>query len=236
MKRWALLTIVIYMGALAGVLLPTLLAAFWPDTLQYLRANIQQAASLQPADAEFYVGLMIWIGVMALAEAALLVVPVRIAGGRAVKKRHLVWPILAGLFMTALMVGAMWLALNEHLANTPDVRGEHWMYTFGIFILVWVIWTFLFGFYTGGRPPRTFMSRLVKFMLAGSILELLVAVPTHVIARQRNYCCAGFGTFWGLAVGFSVMLFAFGPGVFFLFVRRYFAIRPPAAANQGKTQ
>jgi hypothetical protein len=65
-------------------------------------------------------------------------------------------------------------------------------------------------------------------LLAGSILELLIAVPTHIIARWRNYCCAGFMTFWGLVTGLSVLLFAFGPGMFILFVRRLHSVTPPS--------
>ena len=45
----------------------------------------------------------------------------------------------------------------------------------------------------------------------GSVLELMIAVPTHIVARYRDYCCAGAMTFIGLTMGSSVMLFAFGP-------------------------
>ena len=99
----------------------------------------------------------------------------------------------------------------------------------GIVGAFWLVWALLLGFYCGGREPKTMMQRIVRFMVAGSILELLVAVPTHIIARSRSYCCAGYLTFWGLATGLSVMLFAFGPAVFVMFARRYQAIKPPAA-------
>jgi len=57
-------------------------------------------------------------------------------------------------------------------------------------------------------------------LLRGSILELLVAVPSHIIVRQRNECCAPIVTFWGIVTGISVMLLSFGPGVLFLFAAR----------------
>jgi hypothetical protein len=65
----------------------------------------------------------------------------------------------------------------------------------------------------------------VRLLIAGSILELLVAVPTHVYSRAKDHCCGGYATIWGIGVGISVMLFAFGPGVFFLFVRRWASVR-----------
>jgi hypothetical protein len=38
-------------------------------------------------------------------------------------------------------------------------------------------------------PPRCF-KRATRWLLRGSILELLVAVPSHVIVRRRDDCCA----------------------------------------------
>jgi hypothetical protein len=92
---------------------------------------------------------------------------------------------------------------------------------------LWLIWVFIFGFYTGNREPKTLMSRITRFLIAGSTLELLIAVPAHIIARCRNYCCAGFLTFIGLACGIAVMLFAFGPAVFMLLAKRVQSLRPP---------
>jgi hypothetical protein len=54
----------------------------------------------------------------------------------------------------------------------------------------------------------------------------LIAVPTHVVVRCRDYCCAGFLTFIGLTMGVSVMLFAYGPAVFFLYVERWKRLHP----------
>ena len=218
--QWALLTVVLYAVILATLLLPLMWAAFWPESFEGLR---------EEPGIYMYVGAggVIWVLVMAMAETALLVVPVRIARGRPARKRWLVFPLLASLFMLAVMVAAMYLGVWEHLENTEYLDGSYWTLAFWGIGILWGVWALLFGLFSFRRDPRTFMGRAVKFLLAGSILELLVAIPTHVIARQRNYCCAGFGTFWGLVSGVSVMLFAFGPAVFFLFVRRWPSIRPP---------
>jgi hypothetical protein len=73
---------------------------------------------------------------------------------------------------------------------------------------------------------RTLLKRMHRWLLRGSILELLVAVPSHIIVRRRGDCCAPLGTFWGIATGISVMLLCFGPGVFFLFVERFERLKP----------
>ncbi|KPK83586.1 MAG: hypothetical protein AMJ81_07825 [Phycisphaerae bacterium SM23_33] len=233
-KRWALLVVVLYAIIISAALGATLMAAFWPvglsEVTQILAGPFQGQDVLLPLRI-ILSGIAL---VMALAQVGLLVVPVRLAAGRPVTTRHIIWPILAGLFLAAVMIAAMCLAVWETLENTRGLDSWYWWGAYCAVGGVWLAWAFLFGFYTGARPPQTFMSRMVKFLLAGSVLELLVAVPTHVLARVRNYCCAGFLTFWGLAAGFSVMLVAFGPATFILFARRYASLQPRRPRPQRK--
>jgi hypothetical protein len=74
------------------------------------------------------------------------------------------------------------------------------------------------------------LKRSLRWLLRGSILELLVAVPSHIIVRRRGDCCAPLGTFWGIATGISVMLLCFGPSVFFLFVERFERLKPKSTS------
>ncbi|MGB2824743.1 MAG: hypothetical protein WBF17_27475, partial [Phycisphaerae bacterium] len=221
MKRWALLVVLLYGTILAVLAGPLILAAFVPDTfgLEVMKMQAMQDPRVWPVWA--------WVAVMMLAEALLLVVPVRAASGRPVRKRHVLSTVLATIFAVLLMVGGMVAAAIEHLGNTPGAEGPLPIVIFSAVGVLWLLWSILFGFYGGRGKPKTLISRLVRVLLAGSILELLIAVPTHIIARWRSYCCAGFMTFWGLATGVSVLLFAFGPGTFVLFIRRLRSVRPP---------
>ena len=88
------------------------------------------------------------------------------------------------------------------------------------------MWTLVFYRTSRDAAPMDVITRQCRYLLKGSILELLVAVPTHIVARARDYCCAGFWTFLGIAFGVSVMLFSFGPGVFFLFAARWKRLHP----------
>jgi hypothetical protein len=69
--------------------------------------------------------------------------------------------------------------------------------------------------------PASIASRLHRWLLAGSVLELLVAVPTHIAVRQRRECCAGIATGLGICAGVAVMLLSFGPSIGFLYYRRW---------------
>lgn len=229
MKRWALVVVLMYLVIMAAVLGLVIIGAFFPDSIRgLLEAARKQSNFGWPPDGVvvFHCFFWGWIAVMALAQTALLVVPVRVAAGRPTSRRWIVWPCLAALLLLAMLVGGMYLAAYETLDNTDWAGPWTWTAAYCGVAAVWLVWAFLFGFYTGARPPQTFVSRTVKFLLAGSVLELLVAIPAHVLARLRNYCCAGFCTFWGLAAGFSVMLVAFGPATFVLFARRYASLRP----------
>jgi hypothetical protein len=84
----------------------------------------------------------------------------------------------------------------------------------------------------GANPPDV-ISRQCRLLLRGSILELLIAVPTHIVARSRDYCCAGAMTFVGLTLGISVMLFSYGPAVFFLYAERWRRLHPEPAGESG---
>jgi hypothetical protein len=90
----------------------------------------------------------------------------------------------------------------------------------------WIIWGFIFHGFAKSDDPTALVVRSTRWLLRGSILELLVAIPSHIIVRRRDDCCAPIGTFWGIATGISVMLLCFGPGVFFLFADRFKRLNP----------
>ena len=96
-----------------------------------------------------------------------------------------------------------------------------------------MIWALvIFRRFAKSDEPDALLKRTTRWLLRGSILELIIAVPSHVIVRRRDDCCAPVGTFWGIATGISVMLLCFGPGVFFLFVERCRKLKPkPADKN-----
>ena len=60
----------------------------------------------------------------------------------------------------------------------------------------------------------------MKWLLRGTILELLIAVPSHIIVRHRDFCCAHGITAAGIATGLAVMLISFGPGIYYLYAER----------------
>jgi hypothetical protein len=222
MKRWALVVVALYLLILVVLTVPVTLLAFAPKT------------SLKDiADGYLSFGYWLWVGVMVLGQAALLVVPVRVASRRPVTRRSLLWPVVtAGLMMGGLAVGAMY-SLCEFALWNKEVGKWFWWASLGSGVVIWCAWAVLFYRSSRGVEPAGLVSRQCRLMLRGSILELLIAVPTHIVARSRDYCCAGCMTFIGLTLGISVMLFSFGPAVFFLYVGRWRRLHPEPAGESG---
>ena len=166
-----------------------------------------------------------WLAVMLLCQAALLLVPVRMASRRPITRLALFWPLFASGFLVGCLALGATLSITEvfALSDPPDWVG--WA-SLGIGGTLWVGWTLVFYRFAQGRYAPAIVSRQCSYLLKGSILELLVAVPTHIVARHRDYCCAGFLTFVGLVAGIAVMLYSFGPGVFFLYLERWRRLHP----------
>ena len=225
MKYWALLVAALYVLILAALTVPVWAVAFAPDFewAQITRLTAKDFVNLWP--------YWLWLLVMGLSQFALLAVPVRLAEGRPITRGPL-WPtvLAAGLAAGGLVAGAA-LAISEFTYRDKDVGRVGW----GALVLgalVWFVWSLVFLRMACRTSPTDWLTRLCRLLFSGSILELLIAVPTHIVARYRNYCCAGVLTFIGLAMGISVMLFSFGPAVFVLFVERWKRLHPPVSAEQ----
>lgn len=167
----------------------------------------------------------LWLDVMIICQAALLVVPVARQSRRPVRRRSLWATALACGLMLGLLVFAAITSVHEFVTRKPlDDPGILPALIAGL--AVWGVWAVVFYIYSRRREPNGMVATQCRLLLGGSILELLIAIPTHIVARSRDYCCAGIMTFLGLVFGISVMLFSFGPGLYFLFLARWRQVRP----------
>jgi hypothetical protein len=229
----------LYLVTLAVLTVPAILLAFGPtDGLLHRGAIAQggQGAIMQgfgPAAVRKTAGVYLdpwywlWLVVMAGSQFLLLAVPVRLASLRPVS-RGPVWRtvLAAGLMAGGLAAGAM-LSIYEYVVadSRPKSEGTLWLIFF-LSLLTWCAWSAIFIRMSRSVPPADLITRQCNWLFRGSVLELLIAVPTHIVTRWRDYCCAGMFTFIGLTMGIGVMLFAFGPAVFFLFLARWRRLHP----------
>lgn len=214
MKKWSLVVAALY-GAVFVVLgFPFACLAFFPKG---------------PTLAVYAEGFLEWqpwalVALVMVAQLALLRVPVAIASGRPVARRSIWSTAIAAAFMMGLLVLGAAGSIFEFLTKMEGIEG-FWL-AIGGAVVSWGFWAYYFYRVTSSAKQGSGMVTLRKHLWTGSILELLIAIPTHIIARQRDYCCAGIMTFLGLTCGFAVMLFAFGPALYFLFMDRWRRIHP----------
>jgi hypothetical protein len=237
MKRWAFLTAFLY-GLLAFLMIFPLVATTFPLAIlmnpDHFLGDVFDNLVSWPG---YWIGAA---GIMAIIQFLYLLVPLRVAKERPVGRRH--WGFLAaatGLMFGILIFGAWCIVIEDLFAeNALDSEAEGYagLAAGGVSWLVWGIVFYLLG-RRSSDPLRT-VGAASDTLLRGSILEILVAVPSHILARHRDYCCAGFLTFIGLASGLATMLFAYGPGVFFLFAQRWGRLtrRPGSLSRRPRLQ
>jgi len=219
MKKWSFVVAALYGLLLVILFFPTIFLAFFKNVNSEEKWNGWPLYTWQ---------FWLIITVLVLAQFALLRVPVAVASRKPVKQRSLWTTVIAAAFMMGLLVSGASLSVYEAIAKDVDLpwKDKHWPGTIAIAVLMWVAWAIYFHRATKSSAPDIQMGKLKRFLWTGSILDLLIAIPTHIVARHRDYCCAGFLTFIGLTCGIAVMLFAFGPAVYFLFVERWKRLHP----------
>jgi uncharacterized membrane protein YfcA len=214
MKRWALAVIALYL-----LLLMALVAPPWVTFV-----TRSKSFSVEYADWSA------WLFALALllCQLALLWIPVQQSRQRPVTRRSL-WPtVLVSGLLTGVLVICGSLALIECLwgersphkvsDNTQTILSYA---ALAAAVLSWVLWSIYFWRLGRNAAPIDVSARQSRWLIRGSILELLIAVPAHIVIRQRNTCCAVGISFMGLTMGIAVMLCAFGPAVYFLFLDRW---------------
>jgi len=251
MKRWAVLTVLLYGLALLMLTAPVLLIAFgnWGKN----ESNFGSHDVIQ----KFYLnwGYWLWLAVMVAGQSLLLLLPINIAERRLPARRPLKIPVIVTAFFLANLAFAgifsilcaiftdkvfdylnlfAWFNSGAGQNGQNNNSGTGTLFTMILTVIVfWIIWAIIFHRSARADDPDALLKRVTRWLLRGSILELIIAVPSHVIVRRRDDCCAPIGTFWGIATGISVMLLCFGPGVFFLFAERCRKLKPKSAAADG---
>ncbi len=228
MKRWAIYTVLLYALALCYLTAPVIYIAFADWGLK--PGGITWSDVLDVYQSLFY---WIWLAVLLAGQALLLLLPIDISQKRLPSRRKLKIPVIVtSFFLTNLFFAGVFSILcaifTDHAFNVFNYGWGSFAGLIFITLAFWLIWGIIFRNYARSDSPDALLKRALRWLLRGSILELIVAVPSHVIVRRRDDCCAPAGTFWGIATGISVMLLCFGPGVYFLFVERCNRLKPKA--------
>lgn len=220
MRKWGLVVSLFYAAAVILLLVPLAVALVgdWSGAGE-LNQHVTEALG--------YWATWVFVAVFIAGQLLLLALSVDVTQRRLKPRTHIVLSaIVAGLFLAVLTVAALLsLALAYRGDNLPDWTVHLLRWTP---LLAWIAWGVVF--YRYSQTADDSVTRAVSWLLRGSVLELLIAVPSHVIVRRRDDCCAPLGTGIGIASGIAIMLLSFGPGVIFLYKRRMQGLKGKAVA------
>jgi hypothetical protein len=219
MRKWGIVITVCYGLILLGLILPMAVFIVGP------RYNASLSQRIFDTLNDFVV--LIPMGIFLLGQALLLFLSVDTSFKRLKPRAHtLVSCTVAALLMATLAAAGVWSlsfgVLGDKFLDTY-FAGDKPSLVFGG--ALWLFWGILFYFYF--RNSSTLLTRLISWLLKGSVLELLIAVPCHILVRRRQDCSAPIVTSFGVATGLAIMLLSFGPSVLFLYKKRLDAYHPP---------
>ncbi len=216
MTKWAFVTVLLYICLVAIVFMPLVTCVAF------------RGGSIASDILEAYTAWQFWLlcGIITVIQALMLLFPVRTAV-EAPKPQRLIWVplITAALLFSILVLGVLWSIIAVIWGDDGLETTYPWA-SLAFFAVSWLIWSLLFYRFYRNTEPKALTQRLTTWLFRGSILELLVAVPSHIIVRRRGDCSAPAFTWIGIAAGLVVMAIAFGPGLFFLFCKRFDRMKP----------
>ena len=128
--------------------------------------------------------------------------------------------ITAG-FMAMLLTIGLAATLMELIDIWTQIAQRRWtVYIFWtVMTVLWGAWGGVFYVYWREGDRYTQMGRMVRGLLAGSVLELLVATPVQALNPNRSNCYCVLGSYTTLVFAGTVSMWCFGPGLMLLFLR-----------------
>ena len=214
MRKWGIVISVFYAAIVLLLLVPTgMLLAGDKNSLQQIFTT-----DLLGAYSEW----LMWVPIIAVVagEAILLFLSVDTTQKRLKPRTNLAISVIVGSMLFALLADGVFSALGA------AISGDHFVDKFwateatilAVWLGLWAAWGIVFYLFFRKSVPAA--TRMVSWLLKGSVLELLIAVPCHVWVRRRDDCSAPIATSFGIVTGIAVMLLSFGPSVLLLYKKR----------------
>lgn len=160
-----------------------------------------------------YAGLFFFTQWLFLSPGKLWKIKTRVTG-RPMKKAA----IGAAFAITLLFAGLGYSILDLFSVEIPGSPSKILEYLLvSVPLILWIFWSIVFCVYFCQVDYYTWAGRIIRGLVAGSVLELFVSIP--IFATRQDDCYCARGSYAGIVFGATGLLWAFGPGVFLLFLR-----------------
>jgi hypothetical protein len=214
MRKWGIVISVFYALILLGFIVP--MAGF------LFGVQYSNFSDIVKDLLDTYRHWFFWVpaGAILASQILLLFLSVDTSQKRLKPRTHILVSVAVGALLTALLscvvIWSLGFAIRGDDFWKPFFERETNVLLF--WAAAWLLWAILFYFYF--RNTSAIVTRLISWLLRGSILELLIVVPCHIIVRRRHDCSAPIATSFGITTGIAIMLLSFGPSVLFLYKKR----------------
>lgn len=137
---------------------------------------------------------------------------------RPIRRPRLLMPVAAASLMLAVLVAGLTMAFGELFRFQDEDTTGGALLAWATLLATWIFWGVLLYAYTRNLQRYQAVFQLAKLVFAGSVAEMLAAVPSHLIVSRRPGCLVGLATAIGILAGIYVMIWSFGPAIFLLFL------------------
>lgn len=181
-----------------------------------------------PADEhEYLVNAVVLVGALLLAQWVFLLpsrmLPIRLtARGRPLRSSVIVAAAMGMLLTLGAFSLVMDLLNNWKPFISPAIYGPAWSSMGAGMIGVWAVWVLLLFRYWRDGDRYTQLTRIVRALIAGSVVEAIVAAPVQAFAARQDDCYCERGSYTTLVCSGVVLFWAFGPGIVLLFLREHY--------------
>lgn len=208
--------------------------------------SVWYATPMARMEVVYYGVTAVFVGVMLLAQWVVLTPmgawrPKLAAHARPGKPAAVAGGLIAmlltiGLLAVVLEVGGQWRGMTFREQVSPSVDSEleggvrrartladravivqDFRPVWVAMLAIWAAWAVVFWRYYRTVDQWTALTRTVKWLLAGSVLNVLAGSAVH--ASREGDCHCARGSYTGLVFGLTAAVWLFGPGVFLLFLR-----------------
>jgi hypothetical protein len=205
---------------------PGLIETWWNNWTGAIFALVQEMLQFRIESAA-----MICIAVTFAAAPVLLIAPVCKRWQPGEEGRSLRASIAgAAAIGSACALGILFTAgdlLTFALRDTGVIRPEgnvlSWVLNPVTLLCTWVavgaLWAWLLSYAGSSRHPGV-ITRWVRWLFAGSCVEVAIAAPTYVLAMRRDTCCCSWGSWWAIVAGTTTMVLLCGPALVLLATRQ----------------
>ncbi|QQE11817.1 hypothetical protein JD969_20460 [Planctomycetota bacterium] len=130
--------------------------------------------------------------------------------------------LIASFFSAMLSIGIIFLLieLTNLLESEIDLTQLiYYSIFFGSFIFFWGIWAFVFYKYHTKGDQYSQLSKMTRGLFAGSATEAVVSISVFANNPHNQECYCYRGSYLSLIISMTVILWCFGPGLVFLYMR-----------------